>query len=220
MGGMTITVLTGLQQEASIFRGTPGLQVLCGATQRDNLAGLVTRDCRALVSAGCAGALAPDLTIGALVVASAVIRLDGSLYLPDAQWRSAVVRRTNAALRPFFSHPTEVCATAAERAALRARLHADVVDEESFAVAQVAAARNLPFLVLRAISDAADQTILPHDTQAQRPDGSEDIGPVIGDALQNPIEAIREGIGFGISAMGALEKAVHLLGADLGFGAR
>ena len=209
-----ITILTGLQQEAEIFRVT-GLQVLCGAAQRDKLADLIAADRKALVSAGCAGALAPDLAIGALTVASSVIQLDGSLYQPDAAWRAAVARTTNAALRPLFSHPTEVCATAAQRASLRARLHADVVDEESFAVAKLAQARGLPFLVLRSISDTADQTILPHDGEAQRPDGSEDIGPIVGDAIENPVEAFREGYGFE-RALETLRAAFGYLGPEFG----
>jgi len=51
--------------------------------------------------------------------------------------------------------------------------------------------------------------------QAQRPDGSEDIGPIIGDALRDPAEAIREGVGFGHS-LDALRAAFRILGPTFG----
>lgn len=210
-----ITLLCGLKDEARIFSGTPGLQVFCGADQRDKLANLVPADCVGLVSAGCAGALASDLSVGDLVVASDVILIDGSEFAPNEQWAEAVGAKTGAVPRPFFSDPGEHAATPADKAALRDRLGADVVDEESFAVAQVAKAHGIPFLVLRAISDTADQTILPHDAQAQRPDGSEDIGPVIDDALRDPAEAFREAEGFGRS-LDALRAAFRKLGPTFG----
>lgn len=212
---MTITLVCGLQDEARIFRGAPGLQVLCGAAQRDMLSGLAAHDCRAIVSAGCAGALAPDLRIGALVMANSVVVPDGELHVPPLDWRAAVVGQAQAQARRFFSAPTEQAATPREKEALYLKFGAHVVDEESWAVAQVARARGLPWLVLRAISDAADQTILPDDDKAQRPDGSEDIGPVIGDALRDPAEALREAEGFGRS-LDALRAAFRILGPTFG----
>ncbi len=210
-----ITVLTGLSQEARIFQHHGGLQVLCGAAQRDGLAKLVGPECEALVSAGCAGALAPDLEIGALAVGTLVTLLDGTKYYPPATWLHRVGLITRAEPRPFFSCPTEQCATAAERAALRKKFTADMVDEESFAIAALGHARRLPWLVLRAISDTADQDVLPGDAAAMRPDGTEDIGPIIGDALRDPIEAIREGAGFA-AAMQALRVAFGQLGPRFG----
>src|SRR5579871_6447345 len=147
-----IALLCGLREEADIFRGHGGLQVLCGAAQRDRLAELVAPDCMALVSAGCAGALAPDLGIGALTVASSIILKDATSYSAPPSWWQPVARETGAQARPFFSCPTEQAATAHARAALRQSLRADVVDEESWAVSQLAEQRGVPFLVLRAIS--------------------------------------------------------------------
>lgn len=211
-----ITLLCGLQDEASIVRGYDGLQVLCGAAERDALASLADPKCVALVSFGVAGALAKDLNLGALVIADALVDLDGNAFSPDAGWLRRVAAKVDVDARIFFSNPTEVCATAAERAALRAKLGADVVDEESLAVAALAKARGLPFLILRAISDTADQDVLPGDAQAQRPDGSEDILPIIGDALRDPGEAIREAEGFG-RALDALRAAFRVLGPGWAF---
>ncbi len=57
--------------------------------------------------------------------------------------------------------------------------------------------------------------MLPGDAAAMRPDGTEDIGPIIGDALRDPIEAIREGAGFA-AAMQALRVAFGQLGPRFG----
>lgn len=213
-----IVVLTGLHEEADIFRGQPGLMVLCGATQRDNLANLVPTGVTALVSAGCAGGLSSDLKLGDLTVASKVYLLDNTLYVIDTNWTGAVTKLTGAAPLPFFSCPTEQCATAAQRATLRAQYGTDVVDEESWAVAQVALARKLPFLVLRTISDTADETLPPADSDAINPDGSENIGAIIEDVFKDPSQIgglIRDGKGFE-AALDSLRKAFSILGPSFG----
>lgn len=220
-----IAVLTGLADEAAILRSTPGLppaptggpsqtpigdlRVFCGAAERDTLAKLVGPDCRGLVSFGVAGAMAPDLAVGALVTASGVTLPDGTYDPSDFAWMKAVALAARAEPRPFFSSPTEQAATAAARAALHASLRVDVVDEETFAVAQLAAARRLPWIAVRAISDLASETLPPADAGASRPNGSTDLGEVIGSVLADPGELgglITDADGYS-AALDALRQA-------------
>ncbi len=84
-----------------------------------------------VIVSGFAGALDPDLEIGAIV-------------------RDHTHR---------FSQAPEVLATAAAKAAWRAETRADVVDMETAAILEVCAAAGVPAMALRVISDRADDDL-------------------------------------------------------------
>jgi adenosylhomocysteine nucleosidase len=213
-----IVVQTGLQEEAGILKDVSGLLVLCGATQRDNIASLAPADADGYLSFGVAGGLAPNLRIGTLTVASSVIVTSGATFAPDATWTARIVRLAGAQSLPLFSDPRELAATPALRASLRAATGADTVDEESLAVAKIAADRQKPLAVIRSISDSADEAVPPAELDATNTDGSPDVWSLVDGILSNPGQLpgiIKSGPEFEC-ALYALRTALRKLGPRLG----
>ncbi|WP_375460213.1 phosphorylase [uncultured Enterovirga sp.] len=74
----------------------------------------------------------------------------------------------------------------ADKARLRADTGAAAVDMESHIAARYAAAHDLPFAALRAVSDGADHSLPPVAGAAMRPDGSVDVLGVIRGLARDP----------------------------------
>lgn len=122
---------------------TAGLRAAEAVTRRDPPTGVIF--------AGFGGALRPGLAIGDVVIAAEVVDAAG------ASWICSCVGQSPARILTT-SH---LVATPAEKRELGDRHAADVVDMESAAVARVCAARGVPFLAVRAVSDAADTALSP-----------------------------------------------------------
>jgi adenosylhomocysteine nucleosidase len=125
---------------------------------------------QALATLGVAGALDDSLRSGMLLCPHSVLDEQGRLYSADPAWRDRLQRRlADAALPAMFdvallSLPGPLSTVAAKMSAQQ-RYSAAAVDMESAAVAAVAASRDLPFIVLRAIIDERDHE-LPEALQA------------------------------------------------------
>jgi hopanoid-associated phosphorylase len=122
---------------------------------------LADKGVRALAVFGVAGALDPRLSPGDLLCPQEVLAEDGRRYTVDSSWRA----RLGASLRDLdlrggsLLTVREPLLTPESKDQARLRFGACAVDMESAAVAEVAAARGLPLLVLRAISDGAGDAI-------------------------------------------------------------
>jgi adenosylhomocysteine nucleosidase len=142
----------------------------------------------AVVIVGVAGGLSPALETGRLLAASAVMEDGMPLPPPDAAWRERAVRHAEALPATFVSSRDLLC-TARSKAEAYARLPrgiAAAVDLESAAFARAAADRHLPYLALRAVVDAAGET-LPLDFNALRDaDGAIDRRRVALRAITRP----------------------------------
>ena len=107
---MSLVVVTGIAAEARIARA-PGVTVLIGAGRLDRLAAeleaAIAGGARRLLSFGVAGALAPHLEPGDLVVGRALI--DGATRTPcDPPWSAAMMNglaRAQSSLRAGRSNP-------------------------------------------------------------------------------------------------------------------
>jgi adenosylhomocysteine nucleosidase len=108
---------------------------------------LVSRRPRALLAAGFCGALDPDLRVGDLVAAERVVdEASGEAFAADPDLLAAAPGRRG----------TLVSAVRLARdPADRSRLKGDAVYVARGAVARAAAAAGVPFLALRAVTDAA-----------------------------------------------------------------
>ena len=142
---------------------------------------------RALVT-GVAGGLTPDLGVGTVVVAREVKNGTGSVPPPEASWRDAVLKRTDAVEVTVISSP-RIALDPTAKAAVRRQADAagsSVVDLESASLARVASEHGLPYIVIRAVSDAADET-LPLDFERFRSDdGRIDQSRVLRHSLSRP----------------------------------
>lgn len=109
-----------------------------------------------LVSFGLAGGLDPRLASGALCVPEAVLVPSGRRVAVDPSWRARLLEHTSEASGcALLVGRNEPAGSPEEKAELFARSGAGAIDMESHAVAEVAAAQNIPFLVIRAIADPA-----------------------------------------------------------------
>lgn len=156
-----IGVVCALGWEARCLRGLPGLAAtvsgLGAEPARAAAQTLVSKGVAALVSFGSAGGLDPALRAGDLMLPETVFDRAEQRVRTDAGWHAAMRARLapstvcTAALRqvsaPLLDPPA--------KAALRAATGAAAVDMESAAVAEVAAAAGLPFLILRVVLDDA-----------------------------------------------------------------
>ena len=123
---------------------------------------LIEAGATALISWGMAGALDPKLTAGAVCVPSEVIGTDGGRFAAAQHWREPVAALIGAR-QPVAGGTLLTSAQAIDTAAAKQAAHrktgAAAVDMESSAVAQVAAAHGLPFIVVRVIVDAAGDAV-------------------------------------------------------------
>ncbi|MDB5715411.1 MAG: phosphorylase [Sphingomonadales bacterium] len=129
---------------------------------------------RVILSSGIAGAVAPGLNAGDVVISGS----DGLVevlrrILPDAQ--AGIVAGSDA-----------IVATVAQKRALHECTGALTVDMESHIAARVAARHGLSFAALRVISDTVDETLPPAALVGMRPDGGMALGPVLASLVRHP----------------------------------
>jgi adenosylhomocysteine nucleosidase len=119
---------------------------------------LVEAGASALMSFGLAGGLDPALNPGTVVLPSEVISRDGARFPTSVEWRRqlshAVAEMTPVASGTLLTSVQPIDTAQLKAAAFR-ETGAVAVDMESVRVAEVAAARDLPFMAVRVIVDGA-----------------------------------------------------------------
>jgi adenosylhomocysteine nucleosidase len=187
-----VLVVCGLTKEARIAAG-PGILAVAGGGSRAGLEAQLDRTdiaaIGAVVSFGIAGALAPGLRVGDVLVATEV-------RAPDARWTaSASLRRRWIDRLQDTDLPLVECPiagvdvpllTPVAKRAVFAESGADGVDMESHVAAAFADRHRLPFGVIRVVSDRADHVLPPAAGAAMRPDGSVDVLGVMRSLARDP----------------------------------
>jgi len=136
----------------------------------------------AIISQGFAGGLSPRLRIGDVVVCSKM----QSVRETERGWVSEGVCEPDAGLLALASQgPGESAipfslgssvtvltldASTSKLQGLAEAFQADIVEMESYWIARIAAARSIPFIAIRSISDTAQETVQPFD-RILSPDG-------------------------------------------------
>jgi adenosylhomocysteine nucleosidase len=184
---VTILAVTGLKREAEIVGG-PGVVAVTGggdAVSLQQKLDALHGDIKGVISVGLAGALSPLLKVGEVVIADRVIQ-------GRETWRCSDIWRVALAAKLAHTHQGSVAASdtilenAETKAALYENTGALAVDMESAIAGRFAAKRNLPFAVLRVISDDAQHVLPPAALVAMKPDGGIAIGRVLGSLLRHP----------------------------------
>jgi len=160
LAGCRIDAGGAWRSDAGVHLQLAGIGPRRAAAAADKLiAGGVT----ALASWGSAGALAPHLTAGALLLPRTVVATDGEVLAVDAAWHRRLVDCLAGHL-PVATGPLaealSVAASPADKASLRRRTAALAADMESAALARCARQAGVPFVVVRAVVDAAS-TVVP-----------------------------------------------------------
>jgi adenosylhomocysteine nucleosidase len=154
----------GLAAEAGIARAA-GFCAIVGAGDRLRTAALVegaVRRASCLVSFGIAGALAPQLGSGAVIVSTDVVAHGQSWRAaePFARQVSDLACSIGALEGAVLGTPA-ILATVDEKRRAWSETGALAVDLESDLVARVASAAGIPFVVVRTIADAASRELPP-----------------------------------------------------------
>ncbi|MHB8530522.1 MAG: phosphorylase family protein [Caulobacteraceae bacterium] len=200
-----ILAIVGMEAEARIARRA-GMRAAVGGRDLDERAlGGTT----GVLSFGLCGALAPDLRVGDLVIARAVVAGE-ERWSVDEAWRTRLAAALPAARGAVIVGMETIAATAAQKAALRQASAADVVDLESHLAARLARRHALPFAALRAVSDAAHRSLPTSALAGLRADGRSDPSAVLVRLLRRPRElpALVRAAWEAGQALAALRRAV------------
>jgi adenosylhomocysteine nucleosidase len=211
--GLSYTILctTGLAAEAKIARRA-GFAAVVGAGDHRRTIAVVEEaasEAECLVSFGIAGALAPDLKPGDIILSTEVIDEDrrwltGKSLLPRVP---DLAEQIGAREGPVLGAQMIVATEADKRRAWQ-ETGAIAVDLESVVVARAAAALGIPFLVLRAIADPASRALPPAALLPLGEDGRPDLRRVLGSVMRQP-QQLPTLIGVAREARQALEALVQ-----------
>ncbi len=190
-----VGIVTAMDVEARCLRQGPGLAVRRTGigTDRARTAAwtLIADGCGALVSFGIAGGLDPTLAPGTVVLAQSVAAPDGTTYPTDAAWSESLSRLVEGRVPVVggtLVGSERVVMTPAAKQRMRSETGAAAVDMESHAIAAVALASSVPFLVVRAISDPAGTTVPKAALRGMSRDGRRRTGAVVAALLRRPAE--------------------------------
>ena len=214
-----LIVITGMQREARLF--PRGVQVVISGGDNAGLGRRIEKalaqGARAIISVGIGGGLKPGLKVGSIVIAEEVVSA-GARYHADARWAEALAARLPQAARGTIAGVDAIVTEPADKTALHRETGALAVDMETHIAASVAAAYDLPFAALRAVSDAAEDRLPPAVIGAIDAEGKLRLGAVLASIARNPLQVpalIRTGRG-NEAATKSLLRSFDLLG--IGFG--
>jgi len=225
---MSAGVVTGLTREADCLSVIPIDErppVRCSGARPEAAAraaeSLINLGCKALVSFGMAGGLEPSLAPGALVVADTVVGADGQRFNTASSWRAALAESLQDHLTiaggPIAGSDHALTSPTA-KAALHAESGAVAVDMESHKVAAVADASDVPFLVVRAVSDPCTRSIPGWVLNGVGADGHIRYGAMAAGLVCHPwdIPAVIGLSGESNLALDALRRVCSLIGPRFG----
>jgi adenosylhomocysteine nucleosidase len=161
-----IGVVTGLVAEGSIAQAF-SRNVVSGGGRADHteawIKHLIRNGVTGLVSFGIAGGLSPDVKPGTVIIGSDVWSRQEIIpaYRP---WVEHLSRVIEGSVVGRIAGQDKIAASLEDKQALSMASHALSIDMESHVVARLAAMYELPFAVIRAISDGATRS-LPHAAQ-------------------------------------------------------
>lgn len=183
---------------------------------------LADAGCASLLSFGTAGALDAALEAGDLVCPSMVVYMDGHTVEPDAAWRARLAARCADAEITLVDGrlltTRQTLLNAGIKYLARTQSQAVAVDQESSAVGDVANARRLPFLVVRAIVDDAEATLPNAVIDGVDAYGRPKATSMIGGLLKAPWEIAKlPGLARSFNAAKASLKSVVRAAPDFGF---
>jgi hopanoid-associated phosphorylase len=194
---LPVVVVAGMAFEARIAQGNGRDGVKAVYAARADLLGralaeALERGASGVISFGTAGGLAPDLEPGTLIVAQAVDGPFGRVET-DPAWSARILEtlrasplseRVRRGVEAAVAAP--VTGAAAKAALYRSTRGALAVDMESHMAAAAAAARGLPFAVVRAIVDPAWRSLPKAAMAGLRDDGTTAILPVLRELARDP----------------------------------
>ncbi len=185
----TVLCTSGLAAEARIARAA-GFPVVVGAGDRERTAALVesaVKRSKCLMSFGIAGALAPQLRPGDVVISAEVVSA-GHRWAAGEFFQSrvaALARQLGAFEGAVLGAPAILATEEEKRRAWRAT-GALAVDLESDVVARIATQAGMPFIVARTIADTAYRELPPAALIPLSEAGTPNLARVLASVLRRP----------------------------------
>lgn len=208
-----IGILCGLQSEAKIADRIPNVLVGCSEARPERAAELVRHMVRQgvtrLVSFGLAGALAPEMEAGDLVLGATVVSARGAWEV-DSGWNMKMMNHLDAYHCAPVYGSDKLFTSPKMKQGCMVRTGCMAVDMESHIVAEIAARAKLPFNIVRAIADTSDMALPPAALVPLGPDGRIDLRGIFQSIKKEPKqlpELIRLGR-YTARANKALKRAV------------
>lgn len=188
---LPILIVSGMKSEADLVRGNGIINVIgAGNPQglRQQLAAFNHNQIRAVVSFGVSGGLDPNLQPGALTVADRVVSDQASWPTDPALTASlrTLLANLNAGGGIIYGSDQVNATDPASRSAIFQRYGAVAVDNESHIAAEFAASQNLPFVVVRAVSDPASFTLPPAALIPLNADGTPNQNAIMASVNSDP----------------------------------
>ena len=175
-------IVTGLQSEAKLAAGPSHIVISGGgraaATQR-KIETLVASGVSGLVSFGIAGGLDPRLQTGDLILSATVSDAAGRHYVGDPTWLQKALSIQPRAFAGHVYASDEIVDTRERKQHLFSTLQVLSADMESHHVARAAERHNLPFMVIRTISDTASEVLPAAFGAGVDEDGGTRIAPIL-----------------------------------------
>ncbi|MFE1602486.1 phosphorylase [Methylobacterium sp. ID0610] len=185
-GPHPVLAVTGLAREARLAAG-PGVATVGAGGNPERLRELlkerVRPGCRAVMSIGIAGGLAPDLVPGDVVVATGIVAAGRRQASHPEVVRALAGRLADAPFRVVRADLAGVDAAVLSpyaKATLHAETGAAAVDMESHVAAAFAQSHGLPFCAVRVVCDPADRALPAAIAKALKPNGEPDVLAVLG----------------------------------------
>jgi len=186
-------VLTAIPEERSVIaRRLSGAAVVVATGDGPRRAARGAADAierhrpKVLFGAGVAGALTPGLAVGDILVSARVLDAGGEAPPPSRKLLEAVLAATGARAGTLLTLDRPAV-SAAEKAGLAASTGAPAAcDMESAAWARAAAAAGIPYVVLRAVSDTADEDLPRYLARCMNAGGGISRAAVAMQALRHP----------------------------------
>ena len=186
-----ILAAVGMQREARLVErhgAGIGVRAVAGGGRAELLEARLKaalEGAEAVLSIGLGGALDPALEVGAVVVATEVLR-PRRRWETDAVWREMLLGRLPGARAGAVYGSDEMVLSALDKAKLKGKGGAVLVDMESHVAAKIAAARGLPLAVVRVVSDKATASLPEAVLAGLAEDGSMNLMGVLRALAGNP----------------------------------
>ena len=217
---MNVIAVTGLAQEARIARRAKMVPVVGAgdaALLTRRLEEAIAAGAKGVVSFGIAGALAPLLRPGDVVIASHVVHGD-ERYATDAKWNAILRQKLPHATMAIIVGHGEIVSHVDGKRRLFAISGAHAVDTESHIAARIARRHKLPFVAIRTISDAATRGLPPAALVRLNANGRIRLGGIMRSLAREPFQ-IADLLTTGREAnraFAALSRSRDVLGFFLG----
>ena len=187
---MNVIAVSGLAREARIARRARVVPVVGAgdsALLTRRLEEAIAAGAKGIVSFGIAGALAPLLRPGDIVIASHVVHGE-ERYATDAKWTTILRQKLSRATSAIIVGQGVIVSHIDAKRRLFAISGAHAVDTESHIAARIARRRNVPFVAIRAISDAANRGLPPAALVPLTPNGRIRVGGILGSLAGDPFQ--------------------------------